>query len=164
MLTSFWESLQIADQRTFFFVFFVSLSCASHAHDEKGTIFIIFQCFSSFSTMQMHAQACIHWSKYTTKAACWAMEQPCVRDRWIPPASHDTVCVNRATAPLLTGELACMEVTESMFYLNRTTTLPKSVLRCFVVKLLFGIIFFSELKLKSCLNQTSDLNDQRTWC
>ena len=26
----------------------------------------IFECFWSFSTMQMHAQACVRWSKYTT--------------------------------------------------------------------------------------------------
>ena len=32
-------------------------SRASSTHDVKGTFFIIFECFSSFSTMQTHAQA-----------------------------------------------------------------------------------------------------------
>ena len=40
---------------------------ASRAHDGKGTFFMIFECFLSFLTMKMHAQACIFWSKYMTK-------------------------------------------------------------------------------------------------
>ena len=40
----------------------VSLSCAWW----KGTFFIIFECFLLFSTMRMHAQASVRWSKYTT--------------------------------------------------------------------------------------------------
>ena len=63
--TSFWESLPMTDQQTFFFVFlrepYVSFSCAWY----KGAFFIIFLCFWSFSTMRRHAQACIRWSKYT---------------------------------------------------------------------------------------------------
>ena len=38
-------------------------------HDEKDTffiIFIIFKCFLLLSTMWMHAQVCVRWSKYTT--------------------------------------------------------------------------------------------------
>ena len=31
----------------------------------KGTFFMIFECFSSFLTMQTYAQACNWWSKYT---------------------------------------------------------------------------------------------------
>ena len=45
---------------------YVSLLCASRAHDEKGTFLLIFKCFWSFATMQTHAQACVRWSKYTT--------------------------------------------------------------------------------------------------
>ena len=41
-------------------------SWASRTHDGKGTFFMIFKCFSLFSNMQTHAQACVHWSKYTT--------------------------------------------------------------------------------------------------
>ena len=29
-------------------------------------LYMIFKCFSLFLTMQTHAQACVHWSKYTT--------------------------------------------------------------------------------------------------
>ena len=46
--------------------FFMSLRWASHTHDGIGTFFIILQCFSSFLTMQTHAQACVCWSKYAT--------------------------------------------------------------------------------------------------
>ena len=46
--------------------FFVSLTWASGMHDEKGNFLIIFKCFWSFLNMQMHAQACICWSKNTT--------------------------------------------------------------------------------------------------
>ena len=46
--------------------FFMRLTWASCAHNEKGTFFIIFECFLSFSTMRTHAQACVRWSKYTT--------------------------------------------------------------------------------------------------
>ena len=49
------------------------LTWASRAHDGKGTFFIIFQCFSSFLTMQTHAQACVGWSKYTTVAWYWKL-------------------------------------------------------------------------------------------
>ena len=31
---------------------------------------MIFECFWSFSTMRMHAQACVCWSKYTTFSFC----------------------------------------------------------------------------------------------
>ena len=46
--------------------FFTCLTWASSAHDGKGTFFMVFKCFSSFSTMWTHVQACICWSKYTT--------------------------------------------------------------------------------------------------
>ena len=46
--TSFWESLPIADQQTFFFV---RLTWASRAHDEKGT-------FLSFSNVFYRFQPC----------------------------------------------------------------------------------------------------------
>ena len=32
----------------------------------KILFLVIFECFWLFSTMQMHAQACVRWSKYTT--------------------------------------------------------------------------------------------------
>ena len=52
-----------------------SLLCASRVHDEKGSFFIIFECFLLFSIMRTHAQACICWSKYTTIGLrlnnCW---------------------------------------------------------------------------------------------
>ena len=57
---------QSLTNKLFFSFFFVSLTRASRAHDEKGTFLLIFKCFWSFSTMPMHAQACICWSKYTT--------------------------------------------------------------------------------------------------
>ena len=54
--TSFWESLPIADQQTFFFVFlrepYMSLSCAWW----KRYFLLVFECIG----------ACVHWSKYTT--------------------------------------------------------------------------------------------------
>ena len=56
------------DQRhqTFFFVFLCKpLKCLSCTR-WKRYFFIIFQCFSSFSTMQTHVQVCIYWLKYTT--------------------------------------------------------------------------------------------------
>ena len=46
--------------------FFMRPTWASHVHDRKSTFFIISQCFWSFSSMPMHAQACICCSKYTT--------------------------------------------------------------------------------------------------
>ena len=64
--TSFWGSLPIAGQQTFLSFFFVSLTWASRAHDEKGTFLLIFECFWSVLTMRTHAHACVRWSKYTT--------------------------------------------------------------------------------------------------
>ena len=43
------------DQKHFFFFLrkpLMCLLCASHAHDEKGTFLLIFECFWSFSTMR----------------------------------------------------------------------------------------------------------------
>ena len=51
---------------TFSSFFFMSLTWSSRMHDERGTFFMIFECFWSFSTMQTHVQACICWLKYTT--------------------------------------------------------------------------------------------------
>ena len=48
-------------------------SCVSHE-----VMFYNFQCFSSFSTMRMHAQAFICWSKCTTHVSCW------VHSHWQP--------------------------------------------------------------------------------
>ena len=64
--TSIWESLLDAKKFHFSPCFYVSLTWASCAYDEKSTFLIIFKCFSLFSTMWTHAQACICWSKYTT--------------------------------------------------------------------------------------------------
>ena len=46
--------------------FYVSLTWASCAYDEKITFLIFFKRFSLFSTMWTRAQACVCWSKYTT--------------------------------------------------------------------------------------------------
>ena len=54
----------------FYTFFYMSNACewckCSLKKDEKDTFVMIFKCFWFFSTMQMHAQACICWSKYTT--------------------------------------------------------------------------------------------------
>ena len=57
---------QLLTNKLFSSFFFVSLLWASRVHDEKDTFFMIVKCFWLFSTMRTHAQACIHWSKYTT--------------------------------------------------------------------------------------------------
>ena len=64
-----WEAYKEKRKKTnklFFSFFFMSLSWASRTHDEKGTFFMIFKRFPSFSTMRTHAQACVCWWKYTT--------------------------------------------------------------------------------------------------
>ena len=74
--TSFWESLPITDQQTFFFIFLckplVCLSCAWW----KRYYLLIFKCFWLFLTMRTHAQACIRWSKYTTYSI-WHNSKQC---------------------------------------------------------------------------------------
>ena len=45
---------------------YISLTWASHMHDEKSMFLIILERFLLVSTMQMHAQACILRSKCTT--------------------------------------------------------------------------------------------------
>ena len=67
--TGFWESLPLADQQTFFFLFYVSLTCASRAHDNKGNFhnfqvfFFIFDhgntCPSMSSLVKIHNKCCI---------------------------------------------------------------------------------------------------------
>ena len=48
----------IADQQTFFFIFLHEpYMWASSTQDVKGTILMIFECFSSYSTMRTHAFA-----------------------------------------------------------------------------------------------------------
>ena len=47
------KSLSVNFFLCFSWFFFVSLLCAFRVHDEKGTLFIIFEC-------------CVCWSKYTT--------------------------------------------------------------------------------------------------
>ena len=72
--TSFRESLPIADQQSFFFIFlhvsYMSLSCTWW----KRYFFIIFKCVLSFSTMRTRAQACAGWSKYTTYQGLMSLE------------------------------------------------------------------------------------------
>ena len=63
---AFGSHSQSLTNKLFSLFFFMRPTWASRAHDEKGTFFIIFRCFLSFSTIRMHAQACIGWSKYTT--------------------------------------------------------------------------------------------------
>ena len=50
-----------------FFLHFSSCALHEHRGHDKKILFIIFECFSLFSTMQTHVQACIRWSKYTTE-------------------------------------------------------------------------------------------------
>ena len=64
--TGIWESLLNAKNADFSSCCGMSLTWASHVHDEKSTFLTIFECFSLFSTIQTHAQACVCWLKYTT--------------------------------------------------------------------------------------------------
>ena len=46
---------QLLTNKLFSSFFFMRLTWASRAHDGKGTFFMIFECFSLFSTMRTHA-------------------------------------------------------------------------------------------------------------
>ena len=63
-----WKTLENHEKSTFSIMRTrsSSLTWAFRTHDGKGTFSMIFKCFSSFLTMQTHAQACISWLKYTT--------------------------------------------------------------------------------------------------
>ena len=43
----------------------------------KSTFLIIFKRFLLFLTMWMHAQVCVHWSKYTTVVLCISLNLYC---------------------------------------------------------------------------------------
>ena len=58
-----WKTLENYEKSSFFFL---SLTWTSHVHERKCTFIIIFLCFWLSSTMRMHAQAWVCWSKYTT--------------------------------------------------------------------------------------------------
>ena len=72
--TSIWESLRNAKKLHFCLYLHISLTWASHTHDEKSVFLIIFKRFCSFSTMGTHAQACICLLKYTTPPGCTLMK------------------------------------------------------------------------------------------
>ena len=55
---AFWSHSQSLTNKLFSSFFFVSLSYASRAHDEKRTFFIIFKCFLSFWTMVKIHNSC----------------------------------------------------------------------------------------------------------
>ena len=63
---SFWESLPIPDQQTFFFVFSSQAFHKPLVRMMEKVLFHDFHCFQPCKRMRKHAQACIHWSKYTT--------------------------------------------------------------------------------------------------
>ena len=42
----------------------------------EKVLFMIFECFSLFSIMRMHAQACVRWSKYTTEGINDVFDEP----------------------------------------------------------------------------------------
>ena len=71
VLTSFWESLPIADQQTFFFIFlhepYMSLSCAWWKK-------VLIHDFLMFFIVFDHANAWVLWSKYTTQNTWWNLE------------------------------------------------------------------------------------------